>query len=76
MPMNLGSQFFVNGYYQEMLNVVKAILSTVLKDNLSLKFAVITGCLKIIKESIFTGTNNFVFDSISSNHLDEYFGVT
>ena len=74
--MNLGSQFFVNGYYQEMLNVVKAILSTVLEDNLSLKFAVITGCLKIIKESIFTGTNNFVFDSISSNHLDEYFGFT
>ena len=65
-----------NGYYQEMLNVVKAILSTALKDNPSLKFAVITGCLKITKESIFTGTNNFVSDSISSNRLDEYFGFT
>lgn len=65
-----------NGYYQEMLNVVKAILSTALKDNPSLKFAVIIGCLKITKESIFTGTNNFVSDSISSNRLDEYFGFT
>lgn len=65
-----------NGYYQEMLNVVKAILSTALKDNPSLKFAVITGCLKITKESIFAGANNFVSDSISSNRLDEYFGFT
>lgn len=65
-----------NGYYQEMLNVVKAIMSTALKDNSSLKFAVITGCLKITKESIFTGTNNFVSDSISSNRLNEYFGFT
>ena len=65
-----------NGYYQEMLNVVKAIMSTALKDNPSLKFAVITGCLKITKESIFTGTNNFVSDSISSNRLNEYFGFT
>lgn len=65
-----------NGYYQEMLNIVKAIMSTALKDNPSLKFAVITGCLKITKESIFTGTNNFVSDSISSNRLNEYFGFT
>lgn len=65
-----------NGYYQEMLNVVKAIMSTALKDNPSLKFAVITGCLKITKESIFTGTNNFVSESISSNRLNEYFGFT
>ena len=47
-----------------------------MKDNPSLKFAVIIGCLKITKESIFTGTNNFVSDSISSNRLDEYFGFT
>lgn len=65
-----------NGYYQEMLNVVKAMMSTALKDNPSLKFAVITGCLRITKESIFTGTNNFVSDSISSNRLNEYFGFT
>ena len=57
-----------NGYYQEMLNVVKAILSTALKDNPSLKFAVITGCLKITKESIFTGTNNFVSDRLSDKN--------
>lgn len=65
-----------NGYYMEMLDVIKTIMSTALKDNPSLKFAVITGCLKITKESIFTGTNNFVSDSISSNRLNEYFGFT
>ena len=65
-----------NGYYQEMLNVIKAIMGTALKDNPSLKFAVITGCLKITKESIFTGTNNFDSDSIFSNRLNEYFGFT
>ena len=46
-----------NGYYKEMLEIMKGMLSTALKDNSSLKFAVITGCLKIAKESIFTGTN-------------------
>ena len=61
-----------NGYYQEMLNVVKAILSTALKDNPSLKFAVITGCLKITKESIFTGTNNFVSDRLSDKSGFEF----
>ena len=63
-----------NGNYQVMLSGVKAILSTALKYNPSLKLAIIIGCLKIRKESIFTGTNNFVSDSISSNSLDEYFG--
>jgi len=43
-----------------MLDVMRAMMSTTLKDNTSLDFAVITGCLKIAKESIFTGTNNFV----------------
>ena len=51
-------------------------LSTALKDNSSLKFAVITGCLKIAKESIFTGTNNFVSDTISSTRYNEYYGFT
>lgn len=55
-----------NGYYKEMLEVMKAMLSTALKDNEALKFAVVTGCLKIAKESVFTGTNNFVSDTISS----------
>lgn len=65
-----------NGYYREMLDVMKTMLSTALKDNPCLQFAVITGCLKIAKESIFTGTNNFVSDTITTSHLDEYFGFT
>ncbi len=65
-----------DGYYKEMLEVIKGMLSTALKDNSSLKFAVITGCLKIAKESIFTGTNNFVSDTISSTRYNEYYGFT
>ncbi len=64
-----------NGYYMEMLDVMKGIMQVV-KDNSSLKFAVITGCLRIAKESIFTGTNNFVPDTISDSRLNEYFGFT
>ena len=45
------------GYYQQMLEIIRGMMSTALKDNTSLKFAVITGCLQIAKESIFTGTN-------------------
>lgn len=65
-----------NGYYAEMLEIIRGMLSTALKDNAALRFAVITGCLRIAKESIFTGTNNFVSDTISSSHLNEYFGFT
>lgn len=65
-----------NGYYKEMLEIMKGMLSTALKDNSSLKFAVITGCLKIAKESIFTGTNNLVSDTISSTRYNEYYGFT
>ena len=64
------------GYYPEMLEVIKGLMSTALKDNDAVRFAVITGCLRIAKESIFTGTNNFVSDTISSSHLNEYFGFT
>ena len=64
-----------NGYYPEMLEVIKGLMQT-LKDNDALRFAVITGCLRIAKESIFTGTNNFVSDTISSSHLNESFGFT
>lgn len=64
-----------NGYYREMLDVMKGIMQVV-KDNSALKFAVITGCLRIAKESIFTGTNNFVSDTISDTRLNEYFGFT
>lgn len=64
------------GYYAEMLNLIKIMMSTALKDNNSLQFAVITGCLKIAKESIFTGTNNLVSDTITDSRLNEYFGFT
>jgi len=62
-----------NGYYTEMLDLMKGIMQA-LKDNPFLRMAVITGCLKIAKESIFTGTNNFVSDTITSSRLNEYFG--
>ena len=62
-----------NGYYKEMLDVMKGLMQA-LKDNQALRFAIITGCLKIAKESIFTGTNNFVSDTIANSRLNEYFG--
>lgn len=62
-----------HGYYNEMLDIMKGMMQA-LKDNQSLQFAVITGCLKIAKESIFTGTNNFVSDTITNSRLNEYFG--
>ena len=65
-----------NGYYKETLDVMKTMMSTSLKDNSHLQFAVVTGCLKIAKESIFTGTNNFISDTIIATHLNEYFGFT
>lgn len=64
-----------NGYYNEMLDVMKSLMQTV-KDNKTLKFAIITGCLRIAKESIFIGMNNFVSDTIVSSRLNEYFGFT
>lgn len=63
------------GYYTEMLDVIRGIVQAV-KDNDSLKFAIITGCLRIAKESIFTGTNNLIADTISDTRLNEYFGFT
>lgn len=65
-----------NGYYNQMLDVMKGIMSTALKDNTSLQFSVVTGCLRIAKESVFTGTNNFVTDSITDSHYNEFFGFT
>ena len=62
-----------HGYYDEMLDIMKGLMLA-LKDNTSLCFAVITGCLKIAKESIFTGTNNFISDTITDSRLNEYFG--
>lgn len=63
------------GYYEEMLYVIRGILQA-LKDNPFLRLSVVTGCLRIAKESIFTGTNNFITDTISDNRLDEFFGFT
>ena len=63
-----------NGYYNQMLDVMKGIMSTALKDNTSLQFSVVTGCLRIAKESVFTGTNNFISDTLTDSILNEYFG--
>ena len=63
-----------NGYYSKMLDIIKGIMSTALKDNEFLQFAVITGCLRIAKESIFTGTNNFASYSVLDERFSRYFG--
>ncbi len=62
-------------YYAEMLDVIRSLLGAV-KTNDSLKFAVVTGCLRIAKESIFTGTNNFVTDTIMGGGFFEAIGFT
>lgn len=63
-----------HGYYHEMLNVIRSLLGMAWKTNFSLKFAVVTGCLRIAKESIFTGANNFISNSISGERYKRYFG--
>ena len=63
-----------NSYYSKMLDVIKGIMSTALKDNEFLQFSVITGCLRIAKESIFTGTNNFASYSVLDERFSKYFG--
>ena len=65
-----------NRYYEKMLDVIKGMLSIALKTNEYLKFAVITGCLRIAKESIFTGTNNFMSYSVLDDRFSRYFGFT
>lgn len=65
-----------NQYYSSMLGVIRGIMSTALKDNEFLKFAVITGCLHIAKESIFTGTNNFTSYSVLDEDFSAYFGFS
>ena len=65
-----------HGYYTQMLEAVRGLLGKALKSNEFLKFAIITGCLRIVKESIFTGTNNLVTDTISGERFSEYFGFT
>ena len=63
-------------YYEQMLDMIRGLLGQALKDNPALRFAVVTGCLRIAKESIFTGTNNFVSDTISDYRFAKYFGFT
>ncbi|MBR4164052.1 MAG: AAA family ATPase [Solobacterium sp.] len=65
-----------NRYYEQMLDVIKGMLSIALKTNEYLKFAVVTGCLRIAKESIFTGTNNFASYSVMDERFSKYFGFT
>ena len=65
-----------NGYYDQMLSLIRSLLGEVLKTNSSLKLAVLTGCLRISKESIFTGLNNLKVLTIADERFDEYFGFT
>lgn len=65
-----------HGYYKEMLAVIRAMLGTVLKSNDYLELAVVTGCLRISKESIFTGLNNLVVNAITMERFDECIGFT
>lgn len=67
---------FQNGYYSEMTSLIRGILGQALKTNDYLQFAVLTGCLRISKESIFTGLNNFKVLSIADARFDEQFGFT
>lgn len=65
-----------NGYYDEMVLLIRNLFENGLKTNKSLKFAILTGCLRVAKESIFTGLNNFKIYSITDKSFDETFGFT
>lgn len=67
---------FQHGYYTEMVSLIRGLLGQALKTNDFLQFAVLTGCLRVSKESIFTGLNNFKVLSISDARFDEQFGFT
>ncbi len=67
---------YQSGYYDDMVNLIRALFGRALKTNDSLKFAVLTGCLRISKESIFTGMNNFKVYTIKDVRYKEYFGFT
>ena len=73
MPLD---KAFQGGYYDEMVNLIRSLLGNALKSNDSLYFAVLTGCLRISRESIFTGLNNLKVHTISDVRYDEYFGFT
>ena len=67
---------FANGYYDQMVFLIRNLLEQALKTNSSLKLAVLTGCMRISKESSFTGLNNFTTFTIADVDFDEYFGFT
>ena len=67
---------FQNGYYREMVSLIRGMFGQALKTNDFLRFAVLTGCLRVSKESIFTGLNNFKVLSITDTRFDEHFGFT
>ena len=67
---------FTYGYYDQMVNLIRGFLGNALKTNEYLQFAVLSGCMRISKESIFTGINNFNIMSITDVEFDEYFGFT
>lgn len=68
--------FFLEGFYHEIIGFIRSLFESALKTNASLEFAVITGCLRISKESIFAGMNNLEIISILNKNYDEYFGFT
>ena len=67
---------YAHGYYPQMIDLIRSMFGAALKTNSSLHFAVMTGCLRVSKESIFTGLNNLRVHSISDMKFDEYFGFT
>lgn len=67
---------FQHGYYREMVALIRSLFGQALKTNDYLQFAVLTGCLRVSKESIFTGLNNFKVLSITDSRFDEHFGFT
>lgn len=73
VPLSKASE---HGYYKEMAMLIRKLFEQVLKTNESLKLAVLTGCMRISKESIFTGLNNFEVLSVADVRFDEYFGFT
>lgn len=73
VPLDKAFQY---GYYREMVHFIRGLLGEALKTNDSLAFAVLTGCLRVSKESIFTGLNNFKILSITDTRFDEQFGFT
>ncbi len=73
VPLAKASEY---GYYGEMLDVIRSLMSTAFKTNDFLKFAVVTGCLRIARESIFTGTNHFKSNSVAGTDYLDCFGFT